>query len=98
MYESCQPKLPPEEELCGADLVCQYSSVSSRAYCAPACSTPSTEIYEQSPECPEHDGYSTYCGESPYDLSCVINCDDTCPDGLGLTCGPSKRCLGPGDP
>lgn len=96
-YEGCEPKLPPEEELCGENLVCQYTLDSSRAFCAPACTTPSSDVYMQSPECPEFEGFSNYCGESPYDLSCIINCDASCPDGLGLVCD-TGRCVGQDEP
>lgn len=98
-YEPCEPNLPAEDELCGTGLVCQSYLATAGAYCAPACSTASADIFVQSPECPEFDGFVTYCSESPDSLSCIIRCDTTCPEGLGLSCDPViGRCLGPDDP
>ena len=86
VYESCKSGLPPEEELCGEGLVCQGSLDPRASYCAPACSEASEDIWSQDPECPEIDGFVSYCAAPAGGLSCVIRCDVSCPDGLGLRC------------
>ena len=86
VYESCKSGLPPEEELCGEGLVCQGSLDPRASYCAPACSEASEDIWSQDPECPEIDGFVSYCAAPAGGLSCVIRCDASCPDGLGLQC------------
>lgn len=98
MYEPCEPSLSAEDELCSEGLVCQWYLASSTAYCAPGCSLESEDIYAQSPDCPEFDGYTSSCAKSPDLLACVIRCDTSCPEGLGLTCSDSGRCLAQDDP
>ena len=94
VYESCKSGLPPEEELCGEGLVCQGSLDPGASYCAPACSEASEDIWSQDPECPEIDGFVSYCAAAG-GLSCVIRCESSCPDGLGLQCPDhSSRCQG----
>lgn len=99
VYEPCEPKLSADEELCGTDLACQSYLSAAGAYCAPSCSAASDDIFVQSPDCPVFDGFVSYCALSPDALSCVIRCDATCPDGLGLSCDPVLgRCFGQDDP
>lgn len=98
MYEACEPSLSAEDELCGEGLVCQWYLASSTAYCAPGCSFESDDIFAQSPDCPEFDGFTSSCSKSPDSLSCVIRCESSCPEGLGLHCSESGRCLGQDDP
>ena len=86
VYESCKSGLPPEEELCGEGLVCQGSLDPRASYCAPACSEASEDIWSQDPECPEIDGFVSYCAAPAGGLSCVIRCNASCPDNLGLRC------------
>jgi hypothetical protein len=95
MYESCESSLPPNEELCAEGLVCQGSLDPKGAYCAPACAVASEDIWSQDPQCPEIYGFVSYCGELPGGLSCIIVCEASCPDGLGLYCPDnSSRCEG----
>lgn len=99
LYDLCDYGLPPEQELCGEGLVCQGSLDPKASYCAPACSTPSEDIYTQDPQCPEIEGFVSYCVDSANAPSCVIVCDTTCPDGLGLQCPESSNfCEGRDDP
>ena len=86
MYESCKSGLMPEDELCGEGLVCQGSLDPRRSYCAPSCSGESDDISIQDPQCPEIEGFVSYCAKPAGGLSCVIECDEACPDGLGLHC------------
>ena len=44
------------------------------------------DITSQDPQCPEIEGFVSYCAAPPGGLSCVILCDNACPDGLGLQC------------
>jgi hypothetical protein len=98
VYESCKYVVDPSEELCGEGLVCQGSQDPDGFYCAPACPTASEDIYSQSPDCPEIEGFVSYCGELSGRLSCIITCDDSCPDGLGLRCEKNiTQCVGQGD-
>lgn len=81
-YEPCEPKLTPDEELCGPDLACQSYLSAAGAYCAPSCSLESEDSFVQSSDCPEFDGFVSYCSQSPDALSCVIRCETACPEGL----------------
>lgn len=95
VYESCKSGLSPDEELCGEGLVCQGSLDPTASYCAPACPAASDDIYSQDPECPVIDEFVSYCANLPGGLSCVIRCDNACPDGLGLRCPDhSYLCIG----
>lgn len=95
LYESCKYVADPDEGLCGEGLVCQGSQDPKGFYCAPACSVASDDIYSQSPDCPEIDGFVSYCGELSGRLSCIIQCEQSCPDGLGLRCEDLlDRCVG----
>lgn len=94
MYESCKSGLPPEDELCAEGLVCQGSLDPTASYCAPACDEASEDILSQDPQCPEFDGFVSYCAAPSGGLSCVIRCEDSCPDGLGLQCPDGNRCQG----
>ena len=95
LYESCQSGLMPEDELCGEGLVCQGSRDPTASYCAPSCSRASDDIYSQDPECPEIDGFVSYCANLRGGLSCAIVCDNACPDGLGLLCPDhTELCVG----
>ncbi len=99
MYEPCESGLPPDEELCGEGLVCQDSLDPKRSYCAPACSAASEDIWSQDPECPVFEGFVSYCGEFLGGFSCIIQCENSCPDGLGLECPEhGSRCEGQGEP
>lgn len=86
LYEPCESNLSPDEELCGDGMVCQGSVDPKASYCAPACSVESEDITSQDPQCPEIEGFVSYCAAPPGGLSCVILCDNACPDGLGLQC------------
>lgn len=86
MYDLCDYGLPAEKELCAPGLVCQGSLDPKASYCAPACSTPSEDIYSQDPQCPEVEGFVSYCVDFNNAPSCVIVCENSCPDGLGLQC------------
>mgnify|MGYP001350205673 CR=1 FL=1 len=97
MYEPCESNLPLDEELCAPGLVCQGSLDPTAAYCAPACPAASEDIWSQDSECPEIEGFVSYCGEFSGAFSCVIRCESSCPDGLGLQCPDSgSRCEGQG--
>ena len=98
MYESCTYVVDPSEELCAEGLVCQGSLDPDGFYCAPACPALSDDIYSQSPDCPEIDGFVSYCGELSGRLSCIIQCKTSCPDGLGLRCEQNlTQCVGGSD-
>jgi len=97
MYESCQSGLSSKEELCAEGLVCQGSLDPKASYCAPACSVESEDIWTQDPQCPEIEGFISYCAKPAGGLSCVIQCDNACPDGLGLRC-PENGSLCEGQP
>ena len=86
IYESCKSGLSPDEELCGENLVCQGSVAPTSSYCAPSCSVSSEDIWSQDAQCPEIEGFVSYCAKPPGGLSCVIRCNEACPDGLGLQC------------
>lgn len=86
IYEACKSNLTPEEDLCGEGLVCQGSLDPKASYCAPACPAVSEDIWAQDPACPEIEGFVSNCADLPGGLSCVILCEDSCPDGLGLYC------------
>lgn len=86
IYESCKSGLAPEEELCAAELVCQGSLDPRASYCAPSCAVESEDITSQDPQCPEIEGFVSYCARPAGGLSCVIECDEACPDNLGLQC------------
>lgn len=95
MYEACESGLPPNEELCGEGLVCQGSLDPKSSYCAPACAVESEDVWSQDPQCPEYEGFVSYCGAPAGGLSCIIRCENSCPDGLGLQCPDhGSRCEG----
>ncbi len=97
MYEPCTSNLSPEEELCAEGLVCQGSLDPTASYCAPACPAASDDVSSQDPECPEFEGFISYCGEFSGAFACVISCENSCPDGLGLECADNgSRCVGQG--
>lgn len=99
MYEACESNLPPEDELCGEGLVCQGSLDPRAAYCAPACAAASEDIWSQDPQCPEIDGFVSYCGEFSGAFACAISCETSCPDSLGLQCPKGGgRCEGQVEP
>lgn len=99
MYESCQSGLPADKELCADGLVCQGSLDPAASYCAPACPMASADIFSQDPACPEIEGFVSYCTELAGGLSCVIVCENACPDGLGLECPDNTDfCVGQGGP
>ena len=99
LYEPCEYVMDPADEQCAEGLECQGSLNPRTFYCAPGCPTASEDRFSQSPDCPEIDGFVTYCGELSSSLSCIIRCDKSCPDGLGLVCEENLgRCVGQDEP
>src|SRR5688572_25040664 len=78
VYDSCKSGLSAEEELCAEGLVCQGSLDPKASYCAPSCSVESEDISSQDPQCPEIEGFVSYCAKAAGGISCVIGCDEAC--------------------